>query len=122
MMSRKLLVVEDDRDIRKSMERLLQSEGYAVEMAENGLEALNLLQNGSALPQLIILDLMMPQMDGFQFREEQAKNAKISHIPVIVMTADGHIDEKKVRANAVAALRKPADIDVILNTIKKHCP
>lgn len=121
-MGRKIMIVEDDRDIRRNVSRLLSSEGYAVEVAGDGQEALTLLQSTSEMPCVIILDLMMPIMDGFQFREQQAKLPSISQIPVIIMTADGHIDEKKIRTGANLALKKPTDIDTILNAVHQFCP
>lgn len=120
-MSAKLLVVEDDADIRRNLKRLFESEGYSVEIAENGKIALEALMNSADLPSVIILDLMMPIMDGFEFREEQEKIARISSIPVVIMTADGHIDEKKMRTKASAALKKPADAVIILDTVAKLC-
>ncbi len=121
-MPKNILLVEDDKDIRKNLARLLLSEGYSVDLASNGIEALQFLQSTPLLPNLIVLDLMMPQMDGFQFRIEQQKDAKIANIPVIIMTADGNISEKRVRVGAAAAIKKPADIELILSTVKQFCP
>jgi CheY-like chemotaxis protein len=118
-MPKSILIVEDDRDIRKSLKRLLESEGYSVSSAENGQAALDHLSQAVDLPALIILDLMMPVMDGFQFREAQLKNERLSSVPVAIMTADGHLEEKKLRSAANAALKKPADIDSILSVVKQ---
>ena len=120
-MAVKVLVVEDDKDIRRNMQRLLESEGYAVEVAANGRIALDALAAMPALPALIILDLMMPVMDGFQFREAEAKSDRIAQIPVVIMTADGHIDEKRAQTGAHASLRKPADVDAILQVVADLC-
>ena len=119
-MDPRILIVEDDRYIRKALARLLESEGYVVDVAENGQQALDNLHQAAELPQLIILDLMMPVLDGFQFRERQARLPRLAGIPVVIMTADGHIDAKKMRIGAVAALRKPADVEEILKTVKQH--
>lgn len=116
-----ILVVEDDKDIRKSMKRLLASEGYEVALAENGKAALDYLISSSGLPDLIILDLMMPVMDGFEFRKIQEADAKLSRIPVVIMSADGNLDEKKLRTAARDTIRKPADIDTILHVVKQVC-
>lgn len=120
-MTKKILVVEDDRDIRRNMQWLLESEGYFVELAENGQVALDKLQTANDLPGLIILDLMMPVMDGFQFREAQESDSRLAPIPVAIMTADGHVEEKKTRVGARAALRKPPDIDAILKIVEELC-
>lgn len=116
-MNKKILVVEDDRDIRRNLKRLLESEGHIVDVAENGQAALDLLENMENLPEVIILDLMMPGMDGFQFREQQEKTARIAYIPIVVMSAGGNLEEKKIAIGAKAAVRKPADIESILEAI-----
>jgi CheY-like chemotaxis protein len=118
-MGKNILIVEDDRDIRQNLKLLLESEGYIVEAAENGQVALDILLSGRFKPALIVLDLMMPVMDGFEFREAQRMYREISGIPVVIMTADGHVEEKKARVQAIGGLRKPADIDEILNLVKK---
>jgi CheY-like chemotaxis protein len=118
-MGKRLLVVEDDRDLRRNMQSLFESEGYLVDVAENGQVALDFLIQATELPEVILLDLMMPVMDGFQFRDAQVQIPKFASIPVIVLTADGHIEEKKVRSRATAALRKPADVELILSTVEK---
>ncbi|MEZ0392420.1 MAG: response regulator [Pseudobdellovibrionaceae bacterium] len=119
MATKTILVVEDDKDIRRNLKALLESEGYLVEVAENGQIAIDFLAQATDLPNLIILDLMMPVMDGFEFREKQDQIARIASIPVAIMTADGHVEEKKFRTGAAAALRKPADIEDILATVKQ---
>jgi CheY-like chemotaxis protein len=118
-MPSKILIIEDDSDIRRHLKRLLESEGYTVEQAENGQAALDLLALSTALPSMIILDLMMPVMDGFEFRERQQLDPRLSKIPILVMTADGRLDEKKLRVGARAALKKPADVDAILALVKE---
>ncbi len=115
----KILVVEDDRDLRRNMKVLLEGEGHIVTLAENGQIAIDHLKETNDLPALILLDLMMPVMDGFQFREAQEQSSKFGSIPIVVLTADGRIDEKQMRLGAVAALKKPVDIDAILSIIEK---
>lgn len=116
---KKILVIEDDRDIRRNLKDLLESEGYFVVVADNGQTALDLLAQPADLPSAILLDLMMPVMDGFQFREQQAKITRIAGIPVVVMSADNRLDEKKHILRAAHALKKPLDIDMILELVKK---
>lgn len=119
MNPKKVLVIEDDPDIRKNMQLLLELEGYEVLSATNGLEAWELLQATSDLPSAILLDLMMPIMDGFEFREKQKQDPRLAAIPVAIMTADGRIEEKQIRCSAKAALKKPADIDSILSLVNE---
>ncbi|HXH75599.1 MAG TPA: response regulator [Bacteriovoracaceae bacterium] len=117
-MSKNILIVEDDEAIRFSMIDLLEMESYEVHSCDNGQKALDYLASCSKLPDLILLDLMMPVMDGFAFCERQIKDAAISHIPVIIMSADGHVKEKQNKTHSFAYLRKPLDIDCVLQTIE----
>src|SRR6185503_16336865 len=97
---KRILIVEDSLDIQTLLARFLESEGYTVARAANGNIALNLLQSVETLPNLILLDLMMPDMDGFQFRDEQKKNPRLAKIPVVVMTASGDIQSKAMKIGA----------------------
>ena len=117
-MIKTILVVEDDSTISSSLKELLEDNGYAVLTAFNGSEALDILKKITA-PSLIILDLMMPIMDGFEFRENQLSNPLIKDIPVIIMSADGHIEEKRERARTAYYLKKPLDIFHLLAVIEK---
>jgi CheY-like chemotaxis protein len=84
--ARTVFIVDDDRDIREDLGELLRGEGFAVEAAWNGAEAIKRLQGGLR-PDVIILDLMMPVMDGVTFRGELKKQTDLSSIPVIGLTA-----------------------------------
>jgi CheY-like chemotaxis protein len=118
-MSKKIFIIEDDKSIRENLQELLETAGYSVETASNGREALNKLSVSSQLPSLIILDLMMPIMDGYQFRKEQEIDPKLSLIPVVITTAGGNIESKVFRLGAKAYFKKPFDIDDVLNTVKR---
>jgi CheY-like chemotaxis protein len=109
----KILVVEDEADIRELMQELLEVEGYSVDAACDGQDALDRLRACADLdlPNLILLDLMMPVKDGFAFRAEQEGDPRLAPIPVVVLSADAHVEEKKMRIGARAALRKPIDFD-----------
>ncbi len=115
----RLLIVEDEVDIRSLMQELLELEGYSVEAACNGQDAIDRLNRSADadLPDLILLDLMMPVKDGFAFRAEQEQDPRLAAIPVVVLTADAHIEEKKVRIGARAALRKPIDFERFLEVL-----
>lgn len=113
-MSRRILVVEDDLYIREAVRELLESEGYSVIHAENGARALAELEAMRQPPDLILLDLMMPVKDGFQFRNEQLADARFAHIPVVVMSADSQLDSHRAVLRARTYLRKPLDIDLLL--------
>ncbi len=111
-----ILVVEDDEDAREAMVSLLQMKGYRAVPAGNGREALDYLDQGPA-PDLIILDLWMPVMDGWHFRSEQIKNPRLAHIPVIVVTALS--DRADVDANEI--IIKPVDIERLLTSVDHYC-
>lgn len=121
MNHKKILLVEDDQDIRETLIELLESEGYEVVPAENGQIGLDKLSSAPTLPNLILLDLMMPVKDGFQFCAEKEANPKFANLPVVVMSADGHIRQNQLRVNARAYLKKPVDIYEILNIVEKFC-
>jgi CheY-like chemotaxis protein len=114
-----VLVVEDDADILRAIVQVLEDEGYAVRSAENGQLALAALREaGAPRPCLILLDLMMPVMDGWAFRAEQLRDPALSDIPVIVLTADGAAAEKIRRMNGMGALRKPVELLTLLDAIQ----
>lgn len=119
MEQKKILLVEDDQDIRETLVELLQEEGYEVFFAENGQVGLDKLATLPNLPNLILLDLMMPIKDGFQFCLEKEANPKFAHIPVVVMSADGHIRENQQRVNACAYLKKPLDIYQVIDIVAR---
>jgi|SRR5271156_6081352 len=111
-----ILVVEDDPDALEALGDLLESRGYAVTSARHGAEALQILGR-SPLPRLILLDLLMPTMDGWEFRDRQKNDPRIAHIPVVVVSASSAA--KPIDANSI--LRKPVDIDRLLETVARHC-
>jgi CheY-like chemotaxis protein len=113
-----VLIVEDDLDTREMLGRFLELEGYAVEAASNGRQALERLEEG-ARACVILLDLMMPVMDGWQFRREQVQNQALAGIPVIVVSAAGR--DRLQQINADAYLSKPVDLDELLQQIRQFC-
>lgn len=118
-MKKKILVVEDDQGIRDAIVELLEMEGYNVMSATNGHEALQVL-SGTSRPGLILLDLMMPVMDGFKFRECQLSLPDLAEIPVVIMSADGNVGPKKAAIGAKDYIKKPVDIDDLLKRISVY--
>lgn len=113
-----VFVVEDDADTREMLARFLELEGFNVATAANGRQALDLLEAGTPAS-VILLDLMMPIMDGWQFRREQARNARLSKIPVIVVSAAGR--DRIAQIDADAYLSKPVDLEELLSRITQYC-
>lgn len=121
--SKRILIVEDAEDIQFLLTQLLEAEGYQVDYVANGQEAIEFLTSSEHLPGLILLDLMMPVMNGYQFREVQEKHAQIASIPVLLMTAGGDIQSKSIKAGAKGFLKKPfVDIPTILETVGRFFP
>ncbi len=116
-----ILIIDDDDDIRNAMVELLSEEGYRVLFARNGLEALALLRNGEFAPGLILLDMMMPVMDGTQFRSEQLKDPTLAAIPVVLVTADARPFEKLKELGAQGCLRKPIELEDLFKIARTFC-
>jgi CheY-like chemotaxis protein len=114
-----ILIVEDDLDIRESMTEILEDRGYAVSTAADGLQALQQLSGGAEKPDLILLDLMMPNMNGLEFREEQLKSVEHAAIPVAIISADGNIKEKSEKVRADGFLKKPLKIEPLMDMIER---
>ena len=115
-----ILVVDDDRDIRDSLIETLEDHGFRATGAANGAEALEVLRKSPERPSLILLDLMMPVMDGPEFREEQLKNPSWAEIPVVVISA---YSDAEIRARSLDAecMRKPLKIRPLIDMVRRHC-
>ena len=118
-MGRRVLVVEDDADLREMMAQLLVLEGFEADMAGDGAEALDKLRGTSAHPDVILLDMMMPRMDGWSFCREQAREPALAAIPVVVVTAAPREQVSSVAAAAVVS--KPFDYQQLISTLRQHC-
>ncbi|MBC8132589.1 MAG: response regulator, partial [Deltaproteobacteria bacterium] len=114
---RRVLVVEDESAIRESLGDLLKEEGYEVSFAENGKQALSRLRSGVCLPDIIVLDLRMPVMDGWEFRAIQKDDPALGLIPVVAVSADR--SAPAVAISAQAYLNKPLDVSTLLRTIER---
>ncbi len=112
-----ILVVEDDSDIRAALVDMLESEGYHAESAGNGKEALDLL-NSIPKPCLVLLDMMMPIMNGREFLDEVMKNSYLAPIPVLVVSA---IADRTTTEGAIGFIKKPVDIDTVLKVVNQYC-
>ena len=117
---RTILIVDDDPSLRESLAELLAEEGYAAACAEDGRSALALLQSQQP-PCLILLDLLMPVMDGWEFRNRQRQLAGLAEIPVVVTTALSAEYRRENRLGAAAYLNKPLDVPQLLQLVAEFC-
>jgi DNA-binding response OmpR family regulator len=122
MTSHRILVVEDDEGIRESLLEILADVGYEAVGAIDGGDALVKLDVLEPHPCVIILDLMMPHVDGRAFRQEQLRRPDISKIPVIVISAYRDVTYSMKELHADDFLKKPLDLKSLLNLVGRHCP
>lgn len=112
-----IAVVDDDTDLRETLGELLWEEGYEARLFENGRTALEALRLGER-PRLILLDLMMPEMNGWQFRDELLKDDGLRDIPVVVMTASRGFEGRPIQAQEV--LYKPVGLGELMEAVERN--
>ncbi len=114
-----VMAVDDDPDILLAFKDVLELEGYTVLLARGGREALDLLRQG-ARPAVILLDLMMPDINGWDFLERQLADASIAALPVVVVSGQG-VSARDVAALGVSGyLKKPVDLEQLLGTLERY--
>jgi CheY-like chemotaxis protein len=117
-----VLIVDDDVDLREGIGELLEDDGYEVATATDGLDALHKLRLGLR-PSVILLDLMMPKMNGWEFRQAQMSSQDLKDIPVVVLTAAGLSEAVvKTQLGDVGFVAKPADEPALLDAVRRRCP
>jgi CheY-like chemotaxis protein len=121
-MNRNILLVEDDRDICEIVEQVLAEEGYTTVAVSNGAEGLAYLRSEAPRPFVIMLDLMLPVMDAWQFRAEQMRDAHLSDIPVVIFSANPKVTKHADALGAAAVIRKPPDLDELLGILDRLAP
>ena len=114
-----ILIVDDDADIRRLLATFLTFKGYQPVSLANGLEALTHLQHSHPSPQLILLDQMMPVMDGAAFRRAQQQDARLATIPVVIISIEDLLPQNG-RLPAVAYLPKPLDLNALLTVVEQY--
>jgi CheY-like chemotaxis protein len=114
---RRVLVVDDDRSIQGFLAEALADEGYEVRTAANGREAVAILRGWR--PDLILLDLMMPEMDGWAFRAEQRTMPNAADVPVIVLSAARDLSTKAHDLTPARVFAKPFDLAALLGAIER---
>jgi CheY-like chemotaxis protein len=115
-----ILIVDDDGDTLHAISETLEIQGHRTRCASNGQEALKQLRSGPA-PCLILLDLMMPVMNGWQFRQAQLEDERLAAVPVVILTADGNAAQKAEALSAKGYLKKPLRPGELLDTVARFC-
>jgi len=115
-----VLIVEDNADLCETLARFLEELGYPVVTAANGREALSHLQNAS-LPGLILLDLIMPVMNGWVFRAEQRQDPILAAVPLVVISGADDLQRQAAALSAIACLGKPIDLNELLPLVAHYC-
>lgn len=115
--AKRILAIDDDADFRDGLSDVLDELGYRVRTAANGREALEALRTEPA-PDVILLDLRMPEMDGRTFRREQTRDERISGIPLVVVSGSREVDEEAESLGAAAVLPKPFGVDALVESIE----
>jgi len=117
---RQILIVDDDPDVREAVASVLVDEGYGVTGVASGREALQHLQD-HMLPSLILLDMMMPEMDGWLLRQELKKSPDLASIPIVILSGHGDVRDAALALGAVDYLRKPLRVDSLLEIAERYC-
>jgi CheY-like chemotaxis protein len=116
-----ILVVEDEAVVRTEVTELLTTAGYTTMEATSGWAALDVLWQADALPQLILLDLMLPGMDGWQFRQMQQQDPDLAGIPVVLLGSAADEERSKTAMQGLAFLTKPIDAEQLLDAVARCC-
>jgi two-component system, chemotaxis family, chemotaxis protein CheY len=115
-----VLLVDDDEDIRDVISLLLTARGYQVIALADGQEALDWLRQGER-PCVILLDLMMPGMNGWEFREHQLADAELADIPVVILSGAGSLSSHVETLRPEGVLAKPVDLSCLTQAVASHC-
>ena len=115
-----ILIVDDNPDVRASTAQILELEGYPTATAANGADALAYLR-GNPLPRLILLDLRMPVMDGWEFRRQQRQDPALAAIPVAVLSGADATEQRGDPMDAVRYLVKPVPLAGLLELVARYC-
>jgi CheY-like chemotaxis protein len=114
-MMQRVLVVDDDPDMRRAIDEVLSDEGFVVDLAEDGRQALE--RAGSETPALVILDITLPILDGYAVADEL--HTRFGMLPILAITADGRAEQKAQRVRAYGFLRKPFELDDLVAMVER---
>jgi CheY-like chemotaxis protein len=119
--ARTVMVVEDDPDILETIAEVLEDDAYRPVLASNGASALDQLRAAQTKPCVILLDVMMPILDGRGFRARQQEDPELKGIPVVVLSAHADAALAAVEMQAEGFIRKPVDLHNLLDTVERFC-
>jgi CheY-like chemotaxis protein len=118
-----VLVIDDDDDLRESVTAVLSAAGHRFATAVDGLDGLTQLRTeGAHRPCVVLLDLMMPRMSGFELRSVMKADPALSSIPVLVLTGAGVLADQRAAELDAEILRKPIEVRDLLRAVERHCP
>jgi DNA-binding response OmpR family regulator len=115
-----VLIVEDDEDIRADLAAILGLKGWEVDQAANGLEALERMR--ARLPCVVLLDLMMPEMNGWELRAAMKADLHMRDVPVVIVSGAGRLEEAAAALDVAAVLPKPFELTQLLELVARFCP
>jgi CheY-like chemotaxis protein len=115
-----ILVIEDDASIRDMLSECLSDEGYSVATASDGRQGLNMLRAGAVAPGLILLDLAMPVMSGWELLDILQGDQDLAAIPLVVLSADSSVTKQPLIGAGTPVVAKPVDLDVLLDVVASH--
>jgi CheY-like chemotaxis protein len=113
----RVLVIDDDEDIRETLQAVLEDQGFAVACAANGRQAMDMLLRDESNPALILLDLTMPEMDGWAFRREQQSVRRLADIPVVLFSGNLDAAQAARSLNATALMTKPLRLEGLVTLV-----
>ncbi len=117
-----ILIIEDDDDVSETLTDMLQKEGHRVVTFADGRLALDYLRQKSVLPTLILLDFLMPHMDGWQFLAEYRQDRRIASTPVVGISGSDHVHRHSLAHSLADLLKKPVSLDALLGAVQRCVP
>lgn len=119
---RRILIVEDDREMGRCIRQCLADEGYDVRLECNGADAAKCLTHRQFRPDLVLLDLLMPEMNGMDFLTTQMNKGPLANVPVVALSADHRAIDRVKNLGVVASFEKPLRLSELIDTVKVYCP
>jgi CheY-like chemotaxis protein len=116
-----VLIVEDERELRDTLNEILEDRGFSVVTAANGREGLERLRSITT-PCLVLLDLMLPEMSGWEFRQEQLRDADLAVVPVVIISGVADLDRSAASLQPSDLFQKPFDMDRLIEAVERLCP